>query len=401
MRPLDDIRVVDIAMMIAGPMTSMLLADLGADVIKVEPPRGDDLRYMNWRFAPEAAPFFLAVNRNKRDIVLDIRSAEGLDVLFRLIERADVLTHNFRPGVAERLGVGYENVRERNPALVYCAISAWGERGPWAKRPGIHSLVQAMGGLMSITGEMAGPFLRAGVPLIDTTTPLAATTGILAALAARSRTGVGEKVEVSLLSQGLYLQGPMYSYAFDTQANPPRMGNRSPVAIILEGATPTGGLLVGIPTQKFWVKVCECVDRLDLIEHPDYKSHELRLLNQTELAHQLEPIFSHQPREYWLERLVHAGVPCAPINDYQQVLREEQVTAIEAFLKIDHPVAGQAIVPNAPWHLESFPTEVRRLPPSLGRDTDEVLKEHGFSDDQIRSLYESGITRGAFIDPAR
>jgi crotonobetainyl-CoA:carnitine CoA-transferase CaiB-like acyl-CoA transferase len=394
LQPLEGIRVVDAAAMIAGPATAMLLGDLGADVVKIEPPGGDDLRHMNWRPAPEAAPFFLSVNRNKRDLVLDLRTPEGLGVLRRLLASADVLIHNFRPGVAERLGVGFDDLRRDHPRLIYCSISAWGERGPWAQRPGIDSLVQAFGGLMSVTGEPSGPFLRAGVPLIDMTTPLSATTGILAALMLRERTGEGRKVEVSLLSQGLYLQGPMFSYARDTGANPPRMGNRSPMALILEAQTPTGGMLVGIPSEKFWVKLCKSIRRPELADEARFQTHESRLENQIELAAEVEPALSREPREEWLDRLIKAGVPCAPINDYEAVMHEEQVAAIEAFIDVEHPEVGSVLLPNIPWSLGGVTTAIRHPPPTLGRDTDEVLRELGYTPAEIRALFEAGITRG-------
>ena len=319
-------------------------------------------------------------------------------MLLRLIKNADVLIHNFRPGVEDRLGLDYTSLRLINPRLVYCAISAWGERGPWARRPGIDSLIQAFGGLMSLTGEPERPLMRAGVPLVDTTTPLSATIAILAALMQRDRTNRGSRVSTSLLHQGLYMQGPMFAYAQDTGENPPRMGNRSPMAIILEGQTPTGGLLVGIPSQKFWDRFCECIERRDLAARPAFATHALRLRNQFSLAAVVEPILGSLKRESWLERLLAAGVPCAPINDYGAVLRDEQVAAIGAFMEIELPTQGRALLPNVPWRIDDEGAEVRVAPPSLGRDTAEVLAELGLTPEEIQALHDRGVTRGMYTD---
>jgi crotonobetainyl-CoA:carnitine CoA-transferase CaiB-like acyl-CoA transferase len=273
-----------------------------------------------------------------------------------------------------------------------------------------------MGGLMSVTGEEGGPLLRSGAPLIDMSTPLSAALAVLAALMTRQRTGIGQKVEASLLAQGLFIQGPMFAYASHIGANPPRMGNRSPMALILEATTPTGGFLVGIPTERLWTKLCATLERPDLADRPEFASHALRLTNQVQLAAEIEPMLGDRPREAWLARLVEAGVPCAPVNDYAAAVAEPQVAAIGAFLDLDRAEepegaadhstgggAGDAAIrlPNVPWRIDGHGATIRHRPPTLGRDTVAVLREYGFSDDDIRGLEETGVTRGAFVDPGQ
>ena len=263
--PLEGIRVVDLTRMIVGPTATMLLADMGAEVIKIEPRAGDDTRYMQTRHDPERCPFFLALNRNKRGIVLDLTTDEGLGVFRRLVARADVLVHNFRPGIVEKLKLAYDDVRSIKPDIIYCSISAFGERGSYSKRPGTDILFQAMGGLMSITGEPDGRPLRAGAPIIDVSTGVSAGFAILGALIRRMRSGQGDYVDVSLFEQTVFLQSPMFSWSLMEGINPPRLGNRSPMALILDLATSDGYLMVAIPTPKFWKIFCDTIAMPELL----------------------------------------------------------------------------------------------------------------------------------------
>jgi crotonobetainyl-CoA:carnitine CoA-transferase CaiB-like acyl-CoA transferase len=375
----------------------MLLADMGADVVKVEPRAGDDVRYMQTTFDPEYCPFFLAVNRNKRGIVIDLTTQDGLEVFRRLVARADVLVHNFRPGVVEKLGITYDQVRAIVPEIVYCSISAFGDTGPYAKRPGTDVLFQAMGGLMSISGEPDGRPLRAGAPIIDVTTGVSAAFAIMAALMQRMKTGRGDYVELSLYDQTVFMQSPVFSWFLKARENPPRLGNRSPMALILDLRTKDGYLMAAIPSTKFWKLLCRIVDLPGLATDPRFQTTALRLKHQQALMDLLDPRFTAETTAVWVERFVAAGLPCGPVRTYDEIVNDAQLAHNGTFLPIDHEVAGTTRVVNAPFRIHGIPVRVERTPPTLGRDTAEVLREAGYTDDEIKDLEVKGVTAPALL----
>lgn len=391
-KPLEGIRVLDLTRMIVGPTATMLLADMGADVIKIEPKSGDDTRYMQTRHDPERCPFFLALNRNKRGIVLDVTTPKGLEVFGRMVAGADVVVHNFRPGVVEKLKITFDDLRPIKPNLIYCSISAFGERGSYARRPGTDILFQAMGGLMSITGEPGGRPLRAGAPIIDVATGVSAAYAVLGALIRRMRSGEGDYIDVSLFEQTVFLQSPMFSWSLIEGVNPPRLGNRSPMALILDFATRDGYLMVAIPTPKFWKIFCETIAMPELLSDARFRSHPARLKNQQAMMELIEPRFRAETTASWVERLLAKGVPCGAVQDYQQVLADPQLEALGTFLPLDHEVAGPTKVVGLPFRLRGVPVEVVRTPPTLGRDTETVLREVGYAEAEIRALAEAGTT---------
>lgn len=396
-KPLNGIKVVDLTRMIVGPTATMLLADMGADVIKIEPKTGDDTRYMQTRHDPERCPFFLALNRNKRGIVLDLTTADGLDVFRRIVAQADILVHNFRPGIVERLKITYDDVCPIKPDIIYCSISAFGEQGPYAKRPGTDVLFQAMAGLMSITGEPNGRPLRAGAPIIDVATGVSAGFAILSALIRRMQTGQGDYIEASLFEQTVFLQSPVFSWSLMEGFNPPRLGNRSPMALILDLATSDGYLMVAIPTPKFWKIFCNTIAMPELIADERFRSHALRLKNQQSMMDLIEPRFCAETTEAWVDRLLADGVPCGAVRDYQEVLHDQQLEALGTFVPLDHEIAGPIKVVGSPFRLRSSPLEIARTPPTLGRDTDAVLRECGYDEQEIRTLTETGVTVPEFL----
>jgi crotonobetainyl-CoA:carnitine CoA-transferase CaiB-like acyl-CoA transferase len=396
-KPLDGIRVLDLTRMIVGPTCTMLLADMGADVVKVEPRAGDDVRYMQTTFDPEYCPFFLAVNRNKRGMVLDLTAPEGLAVFRRLVARADVLVHNFRPGVVEKLHITYDEVRAIVPDIIYCSISAFGDTGPYAKRPGTDVLFQAMGGLMSISGEPDGRPLRAGAPIIDVTTGVSAAFAITAALMQRMKTGRGDYVELSLYDQTVFMQSPVFSWFLKAKQNPPRLGNRSPMALILDLRTKDGYLMAAIPSTKFWKILCQLVNLPELGTDPRFRTTALRLEHQQALMDLLDPRFTAETTAVWVERLVAAGLPCGPVRSYGEIVADPQLAHNGTFLPMDHEVAGPTQVVSAPFRIRGLPVRIEKTPPTLGRDTAAVLSEAGYTDDEIKALEASGVTAPALL----
>lgn len=395
-RPLDGIKVIDLTRMLVGPTATMLLADMGADVVKVEPNAGDDTRYQQLRHAPEACPFFLALNRNKRDIVLDLSDSSGRDVLLRLVSTADIVVHNFRPGVVEKLRITYQDLRAVRPDLIYCSISAFGETGPYSKRPGTDVLFQAMSGLMSITGEPDGTPMRAAAPMIDVTTGVTAAFAITNALLLRMKTGEGSYVQTDLFSQAVFMQAPMMAWAAAESANPPRLGNRSPMALIIDVRTSDGYLMLAIPSPKFWKILCESIERLDLAKDPRFKSHSLRLQNQAALMELIEPAFLKQSTADWQEKLIASGVPCGPVRTYREVLDDPQLVANGMFLDMDHEVAGRAKVVGLPFRIGEITAVVDRSAPTLGQDTESILREAGYDDSAIIDLAARGVTTARY-----
>lgn len=393
MLPLEGLKVVDLTRMLVGPTCTMLLADLGAEVIKIEPPAGDDTRYLQTRDEPNDCPFFLSINRNKRGVVLDLASVDGLEAFNRLVADADILVHNYRNGIVDKLGIDAATIRARHPQLIYCAISAFGEEGPYSARPGTDVLFQAMTGLMAITGEPDGAPIRAAAPLVDVTTGISALSGILTALIQRGQTGQGDLVNVSLFDQSAFMQSPLLSWSAAENANPPRLGNRSPMALILQIETADGTIMASIPNNKFWRLLCTMIGDPALADDPRFRDISSRLDNQDDIADLLRPHFSEGTTAEWVDRLVDAGVPCGAVTDYLQVLEDPQLASNGMFLRVGRVAGGHAgeelPVLAPPFRLSSVPYAVRLQPPNLGRDTADVLTELGFTPEE-QSAFGTG-----------
>lgn len=374
--PLEGIRVVEFARHLAGPFASMTLGDLGADVIKVEPPgHGDDTRIFPPRWNGEST-YYLSTNRNKRSIVLDLKTPEGLETARQLINRADILIENYRPGTAERLGIGYDQIRERNPRLIYCAVSAFGQDGPDRDKAGVDLLMQAATGLMSITGEEGRPPVRAGTSLIDLTAGANAVQGILAALYVRERTGKGQRVDVSLLGAGVSWLTYHATAYFATGEIPRRMGSRHG-AVAPYGAFPTanGYLVLAVATDALWRRLCGAIDAGHLVDDPRFASNPDRTTNREALEAILIDIFAQRDAHEWAELLSQAGVPCGPVNTIDEVLSLPQVLHEGLVVELpredipDFRMVGPAI------KLSETAAVIRRPPPRLGEHTEEILAE--------------------------
>lgn len=382
MSALEGIRVIDLTRAMAGPYCTMMLADLGADVIKIERPgSGDESRGWGPPFvgppaenAPGESAYFLSVNRNKRSITLNLKSEQGLEIVQRLISKSDILVENFRTGVLDKMGLGVIQAQKVNPALIYCSISGYGRTGPYADRPGYDVIIQAEGGMMGITGPKEGPPSRVGVPIVDITSGMFAASSILAALHARERTGRGQHIDVSLFdTQTALLTNVAANYLIGGQP-PERMGNDHP-NLAPYAAFPASDkwFVVGVANEMQWERFCAVIGQPDLQIDPRFRTNGDRVQHRDELSAILEEKFSQRKAQDWLASFMQAGLPCGPINDIGEVFEHPQVEARRLIIESDHPSAGTLRLTGFPYKLSDTPPALRLPPPRLGEHTEDVL----------------------------
>jgi len=391
--PLRDMKVIDLSHIMAGPACSMLLADMGADVIKVERmPDGDDSRRMVPPTIADQSAAFLMMNRNKRGIALDLRTEGGHNVLSRLLENADVLIENFRRGTMERMGLGYHALHALNPRLIYCSISGFGRTGPYADRAGFDLVAQGMSGLMSITGEGPGhPPVKAGAPVTDITAGILACVGILAALHARESSGQGQMVDTSLFEAGIIQTYWHSAMCFATGRAPGPMGTAHPLNAPYQAfPTSDGWITVGAANQGNWLRMVEALEALDLRDDLRFATNADRMRNLERLTETLTPLFKRRSSAEWLRRLEQAGVPAGPVLEVGQMHADPQALAREMIVQTDHPTAGPVKAIGLPIKFSDTPGGVRRAAPLFGQHTREILRDHGFSDAEIEQLAEQG-----------
>jgi crotonobetainyl-CoA:carnitine CoA-transferase CaiB-like acyl-CoA transferase/enoyl-CoA hydratase/carnithine racemase len=378
---LSGIRVLDLTQVMAGPYCTMLLADLGADVVKIELPGVGDQTRQSWgRPAPDAdSPAFYALNRNKRSVELDLRSAAGRETFFGLLRGADVLVENFRPGVTNRLGIDYPAVSAANPRLVYASITGFGDSGPYAQRAGYDLIAQGMAGAISITGEPAGAPVKCGLPVGDLGAGLFCAVAILAAHAHRQRTGRGQRVQTSLYEAVLAMSVWESVEYWATGTVPQRLGSANRMSAPYQALrTADGYLTVGANNERLWQRLCAAVGRPDLLEDPRFRTNADRMDHQAELAAALEAAFAAGGTGQWVTALLAAGVPAGPILDYGQVLGGDPHALARGMIgEVEHPTAGVLKVLGSPMKLSSTPATIRRAPPLLGQHTEEVLTGAG------------------------
>ena len=375
--PLDGLTVLDLTRVLSGPYCTMMLADMGARVIKIEhPERGDDTRGWGPPFVSGESTYFLSVNRNKESVTLDFKTPEGREVLDALIEHADVLVENFRPGTLDRLGLGYTDVRARNPQLVYVSISGFGQTGPRRQEPGYDAAIQAEGGLMSITGDANGPGYRLGVAIADITAGMFAAYGTSLALFARQRSNQGQLVDVGMLDSVAALLTYQAGIHFATGGIPERLGNRHPTVVPYETFEATDGeFVLAVGNDALWRKFCIVAGLEEIVADPRFATNRARVQAYDELRPLLERALRTRSRQTWIEDLTAAGVPCGDVRNIAQVLADPQLAAREMVTELEHIVAGKIRVLGIPTKLSETPGTVKNPPPALGEHTDKVLEE--------------------------
>jgi len=390
--PLDGIRVIDLSRVVSGPTCSMTLGDMGADVIKIEEPvRGDESRGFGPPFVGGESPYYLSVNRNKRSCGINLKSEAGQAIVWRLLAKADVLLENFRPGAMARLGLDYEAVSARYPTLVYCSISGFGGSGPDANRPGYDLIVQGESGLMDLTGEAAGPPTRIGTPIADLTAGMMAAQGVILALYARHTTGRGQHVNVAMLDAVASLLTYNAGNYFASGESPTRRGNDHPSVVPYQTLRAKDGWMnLGIANDSLWVRYCNAIKRNDIRDDPRFVTAPERVRNRDVLIPIIVELTATRTVQEWLDLLGDAGVPCGRIRTVAEVCTNPQLTTRGKVIECPHPTAEAVKMIGLPIELSDTPGHVTLPPPLLGEHTDEVLREVGYSDNEISELRDAG-----------
>lgn len=392
--PLEKMKVLDLTQVMAGPFCTQLLADMGADVTKVEQPKTGDQsrRAMGFRMKGEDTAAFLAVNRNKKSVTLNLKEDEARKILYELAKDSDVVVENFRPGVTEKLGIDYETLKEINPRLIYASISGFGQTGPYATRAGYDLIAQGMSGVMSVTGEPDGPPAKCGIPIGDLSAGMFCAFGILSAHAARQETGRGQRIDTSLFEGALALSIWETAELWATGRIPQPFGSAHRLTAPYQAlATSDGYINVGANNERLWKRLCSAIEREELADDERFTTNDDRMENRHELAIELEKSLKQKSTEEWMEVFNDAGFPAGPIHDYKRVFEDEHTLAREMMVEMDHPVEGKVKGLGIPVKLSETPGKVRRAAPLLGEHTGETLSKLGYSESDISDLRERGV----------
>jgi formyl-CoA transferase len=399
--PLAGVRVLELANFMAGPYCGLLLADLGADVIKIENPVGGDFSRATPPFVRGVSAGFLALNRNKRSLALDLKRHAGREIFLRLAQRVDVVLENFRPGTMHDLGIDYPAVRALNPGVVYCSVSGYGQTGPYRERPGLDLMMQGLSGIMSITGEAGRPPVKVGVPLADLTAALFAANAIQAALIARARSGEGQLVDVSLLEAAVALEVWETSGYFATGETPGPLGSAHRVSAPYQAfRTSDGYVTLGATTPRTWHSLCVALGLEGLEDDPRFATNAARKANEVALAGAIEAVTRRESSAHWYALLQESGLPCGVLNRVDQVAADPHLADRGFLLDLPHPSGGSVRATGSPIHFSQTPVRLERAGPLLGEHDDDVLAEIGLTAAERAALREAGVT-GPATDSAQ
>ncbi|MDQ0218066.1 CoA transferase [Peribacillus cavernae] len=395
MKPLNGIRVIDLSRILSGPYCTMTLADMGAEVIKVESPAGDDTRNWGPPFIKCESAYYLSVNRNKKSIVLNLKTEEGKEILLNLIKKADVVVENFRPGTLDRLKIGYETLKKINPKIILASISGYGQTGPYSKKPGYDIIAQGIGGLTSVTGEPDKPPVKVGFSVADIGAGMWAVVGIQNALIAREKTGEGQRVDVSLLDTMISWQTYLASNYFASGKNPEPQGGAHPNIVPYQLFESSDGFFnVAVATENHWEKFCEVIGASDLKDNSKYSNNANRVINRERLIPYLQDIFHTKTTKEWIAIIESTGIPCGPVLRFNEIYEDPHVLAREQVVEVEHPTAGKIKMTGLPVKLSATPGEIVSAPPLFGENTREVLSTlGGLSNDAISDLEEKGVIK--------
>jgi len=393
MQPLSGIQVLDLSRVLAGPLCTMILADLGAEVIKVEPPWGDETRGWGPPFVKGESAYFLSVNRGKKSLALDLKTLEGQEVVRRLAQRADVLVENFKTGDLRRYGLDYESLRELNPRLVYLSITGFGHTGPRAQEPGYDAALQGYTGIMSVTGEPEGPPMKVGVAWIDVMTGMMGAVAVLSALYEREKSGLGQHIDLSLFDVGLFALANLGESYLLTGKPPKRLGNAH-AQIVPYGAFPAadGWLVLAVGNDEQFARLCQVLDLPDLLAR--FPTNAERVEARKEVVEAISQVLKTQARAHWLERFREKGIPAAPVNDLAEAFQDPQAQARGAIWTLPHPLLeALPTLANPLRFLSRTPASPSMPPPLLGEHTEAVLREAGYTPEEVARLVEKGVVR--------
>ena len=389
--PLGNLKIIDLSRLLSGPYATMMFSDFGAEVIKVETPNGDDTRHLGPPFIKDWSTYFLSINRNKKSISLNLKTEEGKEILLRLIEDADVVIENFRPGTLEKLGLSYEVMKKRNPGIILASISGFGQKGKYAQKPGYDVLAQAMGGLMSVTGEKGGAPVKAGYSFADLGTGMWAAFGILVALWERDRSGKGQWIDASLLDTIISWQTYLASSYFATGEDPEPLGTEHPNIVpyqVFKAAN--GSFVVAIANDKMWSTFINKLG-IDSLKDPIYESNKGRVMHRDQLLPILQDIFIQRTRKQWDDFFTEIKIPVGPVNRLSEILQDPHVIERGMVQEKESTEIGNYKTLGTPVQLSRTPGKIRTFPPNLGEHTRSILQNIGYTEDAIHEFIDKGV----------